>query len=87
MESSIELAVDIAVASVIARRTGASPQWIVLDEAFDGLDSVAKEACLEMLQKHANDKLVMVVSHVSDFREFFANSINIEYKEGKSTVA
>lgn len=87
MESSIELAVDIAVASVIARRTGASPQWIVLDEAFDGLDSVAKEACLEMLQKHANDKLIVVVSHVSDFREFFANSINIEYKEGISTVA
>jgi DNA repair exonuclease SbcCD ATPase subunit len=86
METSIELAVDIAVAAVIARRTGASPQWIVLDEAFDGLDSGAKEACLEILQKHAHDKLVMVVSHVSDFREFFTSSIQIQYKDGKSEV-
>jgi len=86
METAIELAVDIAVASVIARRTGASPQWIVLDEAFDGLDNAAKEACLEILQKHANDKLVMVVSHVSDFREFFTSAIRIEYKDGKSEV-
>jgi DNA repair exonuclease SbcCD ATPase subunit len=78
--------VDIAVAAVIARRTGASPQWIVLDEAFDGLDSGAKEACLEILQKHANDKLVMIVSHVSDFREFFTSSIQIQYKDGKSEV-
>lgn len=86
MESAIELAVDISVANVISRRTGASPQWVVLDEAFDGFDAVTKESCLEMLQKHSNDKLVVVVTHSNDFKEFFANSIEVEYKNGESRI-
>lgn len=86
MESAIELAVDIAMSNVIARRTGASPQWLVLDEAFDGFDNIVKESCLEMLQKHANDKLVIVVSHISEFKEFFAESIWVEYQNGESRI-
>lgn len=86
MESAIELAVDIAMSNVITRRTGASPQWLVLDEAFDGFDNIVKESCLEMLQKHANDKLVIVVSHISDFKEFFSESIWVEYQNGESRI-
>ena len=86
MVSAIELAVDIAVGNVIMRRTGASPQWLVLDEAFDGFDTVVKEACLEILQKHANDKLIIVVSHISEFKEFFSRSIWVEYQNGESRI-
>jgi DNA repair exonuclease SbcCD ATPase subunit len=87
METAIELAVDIALSNVIARRTGASPQWLILDEAFDGFDAPAKEACLEMLQTHARDKLVIVVSHVAEFKEFFNASIWVEYENGTSRIA
>lgn len=86
METAIELAVDIALSNVIARRTGASPQWLVLDEAFDGFDAPSKEACLELLQTHARDKLVLVVSHVAEFKEFFSSSIWVEYQNGTSRI-
>jgi DNA repair exonuclease SbcCD ATPase subunit len=86
MESAIELAVDLAVGEVIARRTGASPQWLVLDEAFDGFDTIVKESCLEILQKYASSKLVVVVSHIPEFKEFFSQHLTVVYENGKSRI-
>jgi len=86
MESAIELAVDLAVGEVIARRTGASPQWLVLDEAFDGFDTIVKESCLEILQKYASSKLVIVVSHIPEFKEFFSQHLTVVYENGKSRI-
>ena len=40
--TAIELATDIALGRVIARRTGSFPGWLILDESFDGLDTISK---------------------------------------------
>jgi hypothetical protein len=50
-QAVIELAVDLALAEVIAERTGVYPGWLVLDEPFDGLGAVDKEACMEVLSQ------------------------------------
>jgi DNA repair exonuclease SbcCD ATPase subunit len=39
-----------------------------------------------MLQTHARDKLVIVVSHVAEFKEFFNASIWVEYENGTSRI-
>lgn len=87
MQSAVELAVDLAVGTVISQRSGASPAWIVLDECFEGLDVVSKEACFEVLQTFAHDRLALIIDHSSEFKSLISHQINIEFKDGKSWVA
>lgn len=87
MFSTVELAVDLAVGEVISRRSGTSPGWLVLDETFDGLDPVSKESCLEILQEYAQDRLVLVVDHMSETKGFFTKKMVVEYKAGESRFA
>jgi ABC-type molybdenum transport system ATPase subunit/photorepair protein PhrA len=80
--TGVELAIDLAMGKVISRRTGTHPGWLILDEAFNGLGVLEKEACLEILSVHAQDRLVIVVDHDSVFKEMFTKTIDLEFKDG-----
>lgn len=86
MQSSVELAVDLAAAIVGGRRSGIVPGWMILDEAFEGLGTVSKESCFEMLATAAHDRLILVVDHASEMKSLFTNTINVEYRDGKSAI-
>lgn len=86
MQTAVQLAVDLAVTTVVSRRTGAVPGWFILDEALDGLGVVEKEACLEILQRFASDRLVLVVDHATEVKEAFSKTIDVEYSGGYSRV-
>lgn len=86
MISVIELACDLAVAKVVQRRTGNIPGWLILDESFEGLGTVEKEACMAMLQEYAQDRLIIIVDHASEFKEMFSQVITVEYKDGISRL-
>jgi DNA repair exonuclease SbcCD ATPase subunit len=58
-----------------------------LDEAFDGLDGVTKEHCLEILKTYAADRLVIVISHVPEFQEVFDGKITLTLKDGVTTLS
>ena len=85
--TSIELAVDLAVAQTVSDRLGCNLNWIVLDEAFNGHDAITKLACLEMLQAYAADKLVVIVDHNSEFKEMFAQTVTVELENNLSRFA
>jgi hypothetical protein len=84
--TSIELAVDLAVARVITQRLGCNLNWIILDESFNGHDHITKASCLTMLQQYAADKLVIVVDHASEFKELFQQQIVVRLKDKLSTI-
>lgn len=86
MLTSIDLAVDLAVANVVSRRTNSWPGWMILDESFEGLDPVSKESCIEMLSRHAENRLIVVVDHASETKELFSQSIDVEFRNGRSTI-
>lgn len=87
MFTSIELAVDLAVIEVIEERTGIELGWLILDESFaNGSDNVTKQGCLEILQRYAQKKLVIMVEHASEFKEFFSRVIEIEFKDERSCI-
>jgi DNA repair exonuclease SbcCD ATPase subunit len=86
MQSAVELAVDFAVSEVISRRTGSVPGWILLDECFEGLSVIEKEGIFQILQKYAQDKLILVIDHATDFKSKFDKTIEIEYKNGISRI-
>jgi hypothetical protein len=86
MYSAVELAVDLAAGRVISQRSGVQPGWLVLDESFDGLDVVSKEACLEVLNRFAQDRLVLVADHMSETKGIFTQRITVTFSKGESTV-
>ena len=86
MMSSVELAVDLAVAAVVSRRMGTAPGWIILDEAMEGLGATEKENVFSILRSCASDKVILVVDHASEIKEGFSQSIDVEYRNGISSL-
>jgi DNA repair exonuclease SbcCD ATPase subunit len=86
MYSSVELAVDLAVAEVVAHRSGFKPGFLILDEPFTGVSIKSKEAALEVLQAWAQERLVIVVDHEGSFQGLFSNAIEVVSDNGTTTV-
>jgi DNA repair exonuclease SbcCD ATPase subunit len=86
MGASADLAVDLGLTNVIERRLGRVPGWICLDETFNGMPKLTKEATFEVLQKHASDKLVIVIDHGSELKEMFTKVLTVKNEGGKSVV-
>jgi len=87
MYTSVEGQVDLAVMAVVQRRTGSLPGFLFLDESFNGQGNVTKEAAMEVLREYAQEKLVVVIDHNSEFKELFSQYIDVVYKDGKSEIA
>jgi DNA repair exonuclease SbcCD ATPase subunit len=86
MQTSVELAVDLGVAEVIARRRGTYPGFLILDEPFEGLGGISKEAAMQMLEAYSRDRLVLIVDHSSEFQGLFQQIIEIEQTDGRSSI-
>jgi DNA repair exonuclease SbcCD ATPase subunit len=86
-QAVIELAVDLALAEVIAERTGVYPGWLVLDEPFDGLGAVDKEACMDVLSRVAEDRAIFVIDHSAEVKSTFDSVIAVKYVDGRSTLS
>jgi len=87
MYTSVEGQVDLAVMAVVQRRTGSLPGFLFLDESFNGQGNVTKEAAMEVLREYAQEKLVVVIDHNSEFKELFSQFIDVVYRDGKSEIA
>jgi DNA repair exonuclease SbcCD ATPase subunit len=82
--TAIELAVDLAVIDIIETKTGKGANFFILDEPFNGLDSICKEACLEVLKQYDTNKKIIIVDHSSELKEMVSDVITI-VKEGESS--
>ena len=86
MLGAVYLAADLAVIDVVSRRLGVSPGWLVLDEVFEGLGPVEKEGYLEVLQVYAQKKLVLVVDHTTETKEYFRSHIDLVFQGGYTHI-
>lgn len=81
-KTAIELAVDLAVIDVVESRAGKGANFFILDEPFNGLDSVCKESCLEVLKQYDTNKKIIMVDHSSELKEMVSDVITV-VKEGE----
>lgn len=84
--ASVELAVDLAVSKVVQRRTGSAPGWLVLDEAFSGMDAVVIESCLSLLSKAGADLQIFVIDHSAEVRDYFTQVITVVSENDVSRI-
>lgn len=86
MQTSLAEAVEVALIRIVERRAGISLGWLMLDEAFDGMSSSTKESSLDILSTLAEDRLILVIDHSSEFKEKFSKVINVEFSNRISRI-
>lgn len=78
------LAIRIALARCIARRTGTPIETIVMDEGWGALDEEYRQAVLEVLTELSADFAVYTVSHIEEIKASFPTVIEVDKAEGTS---
>jgi len=86
MKSSLELLTDLAVKETIETRTGKAIGWYFADEAFNGQGQPTKEACLDIMKQCSQCRALFVIDHHSETKEYFNKIIDIEMRNGISSV-
>ena len=82
--TAIDLAVDLAVIDVIEQKVAKGANFFFMDEPFDGLDSVCKENCLEILKTVDTNKKIIMVDHSSELKEMVSDVIMV-VKDGETS--
>ncbi len=86
-ETATYLAVDLAVIDVIETKVAKGANFFFMDEPFDGLDSVCKENCLEILKQLDTNKKIIMVDHSSELKEMVSDVILVVKKGEVSSIA
>lgn len=73
--SAIDLAIDLAVCEMIQEKANKGIDIMILDEPFNGFDSIGIEQALEMLK--TLDKRILIVEHDGVAKEFIQNRITV----------
>lgn len=84
---ALSLCVDFSILDILETQFGIALNPIILDEPFEGLDASGREIVIELLEKLAQTRQIMVVDHASELRASFSNVIRIEKRNGTSSMA
>lgn len=83
----IDLAISLAMQDYVMSRSNIKPSFIGYDEVFDGLDGVGIERIMTVLKGRIKDiPSIFVISHNSNLKELFENTIMVEKKGGMAHV-
>jgi DNA repair exonuclease SbcCD ATPase subunit len=83
----LSLAIDFAIADVVARYTGAQLNPLILDEPFDHLDASNRIRVIDFLREMAIKRCIVVIDHASEAKALFDHSITVTKKNGISVVS
>ncbi len=83
----INLALRIALSKVLANRSGAPLPTLFIDEGFGTQDSAGREQILDVLSTLEQDfKCIIVITHLDELKDYFPVRIEVEKRDGASTV-
>lgn len=75
--TSIDLAVDFAVADFIQQQTGIGADFIFLDEPFEGLETASRLEYVELLKTISVNRRVIIVEHTDQVKEVVEDTITV----------
>jgi DNA repair exonuclease SbcCD ATPase subunit len=84
--TSADFAIDLAVGEMIENMTQKGVNFLIIDEGFDGLDSISKIECLEILKNLNTDKKILMVDHSSEVKEMLCDTIVVKRIGEKSVI-
>ena len=84
---ALSLALDFAIIEVLSTQYSLSLNPIILDEPFNGLDSIGREMVIDILTKFSQTRQVWVVDHASEAKAMFNQIVRVEKRNGVSKIA
>ena len=83
----VNFAIRLALSEVLARRTGARLQTLVIDEGFGSQDVQGRQRLIEAINLIKPDfAKILIITHIEELKESFPNRIEIEKTANGSTV-
>ena len=84
----VDIAINLALQSLVASRSNKKLNLIILDEILDSLDDAGVEHIMSLLQEISNDKSsVFVISHNDSIKSVFTNTITVVKENGYSMLS
>jgi DNA repair exonuclease SbcCD ATPase subunit len=84
---ALSLAVDFALIETLSRYFSISVNPLILDEAFNGLDSVGRELITTILEKMSTTRQIWVIDHVTEAKTMFKQVIHVEKRNSISSIS
>lgn len=75
--TSIDLAIDFAVADFIQQQTGIGADFIFLDEPFEGLETASRLEYVELLKTISTNRRIIIVEHTDQVKEMVEDTITV----------
>lgn len=83
----IDFALRLALSRVLANRSGAKLQTLIIDEGFGSQDTAGKERLIEVIKSIQNEfELILVVTHLDELKEAFEAQIQVTKENDGSKV-
>lgn len=83
----VNFAIRLALSEILARRTGARLQTLVIDEGFGSQDVQGRQRLIEAINLIKPDfAKILIITHIEELKEAFPNRIEIEKTMDGSTV-
>ncbi len=83
---ALSLVLDFAIIEVLSAQYGLSLNPIILDEPFNGLDSVGREMIIDLLTKFSQFRQIWIVDHATEVKAMFDKTIMVEKRNGISKI-
>jgi len=83
----VNFAIRLALSEVLARRTGARLQTLVIDEGFGSQDAEGRQRLIEAINQVQGDfEKILIITHLDELKEAFPNRIEVEKTARGSSV-
>jgi len=83
----VNFAIRLALSEVLARRTGARLQTLVIDEGFGSQDTEGRQRLVEAINQVKSDfAKILIITHLDELKDAFPNRIEVEKTPGGSSV-
>ena len=83
----VNFAIRLALSEVLAQRSGARLQTLVIDEGFGSQDTLGRQRLVEAINAIRPDfAKILVITHIDELKDAFPNRIEVEKTERGSSV-
>lgn len=82
----IDAAVLLALQGLIFERSDCASSLVIFDEVFEHLDNIGVERMVNLLNEEAAEKAIFVISHISEFADYFDNVLMVKKKKETSVL-
>lgn len=83
----INFAIRLALSQILAKRSGARLQTLVIDEGFGSQDPQGRQKLVEAIHTIEDDfTVILVITHIEELRDQFSNQIVVEKRPSGSVI-